>query len=179
MERMAVILALGSLVVMVSSSAWADRGDDDPKISVAEMSADAEARLEGMRNMRDSAEAAVRKARSDKDWARMECINEALIALKGVLKLAEDYKYDLQSYSAQGDDKAVSREHHRIVLAGKKLATLDGQWKACGSPTEEGIVEGEPVIQKKLSPDLPNQDPLSGLETDDTFVSRPSVNSPY
>jgi len=109
----------------------------------------------------------------------MDCINEAPIALKGVQKLAEDYHYDLKASCKQGDAKGVQASYTKIKLAMKKIEDLDSRLRGCGGPADEGVVEGKPVVEKYLDPDLPSQDPLQGLETDEIFIERPPVASPY
>jgi len=159
--------------------AVASAGTNEDKFTPQQMRAEGESMVAGMRAMRDNAEAALRKARADKDLARLDCINEALIALKGVLKLAEDYLYDLQAELKQGNKKAVQSSFVKIKIAKKKTADLDARIRSCGGPTEEGIVEGKPIIERTVDSDLPTQDPLEGLETEAVFVEKPSATSPY
>lgn len=170
------------LVIIAVSFAVAGSGpaaQAEEKLTVQQMAGQAEQMVNGMRGLRDSAEAGLRKARSDKDLARLDCINEALIALKGVLKLAEDYLYDLQAELKQGNQKSVQSNFVKIKIAKKKIADLDARVRSCGGPSEEGVVEGKPIIEKTVDSDLPTQDPLEGLETEAVFVEKPSATSPY
>ncbi len=168
-----------SMVLVLSLPTAVRAGAVEDELSQQEMKAFAEKAVEEMRLRRDQAESALRAARADQHMARLDCVNEALIALKGVLKLAEDYLYDLQAEYKQGNAKAVGDSFTKIKLAKKKIDDLDARVRSCGGPSEEGVVEGEPVIERQLDADLPSQDPLEGLESDAIFVERPGTASPY
>lgn len=171
------LAGLVAVVLLAPCGAWASSGED--KLSMGEMKKQAEQMVAGMREMRENGEASLRKARADKDATRMDCVNEALIALKGVLKLAEDYVYDLQAEYKLGNTRGVEAAFAKVKVAAKKLEDLDARLRSCGGPSEEGVVEGKPVVERITDPDLPDEDPLAGLETDEIFVERPPVASPY
>lgn len=136
--------------------------------------------LAGMRAMRDSGEATLREARSNKDVGQLDSVNEALIALKGVLKLAEDYFYDLKAAFKDADAKAVASSYVKIAMAAKKIADLDARIRSSGGPGTQGAEDdGTPIIDRTTDSDLPSQDPLQGLETEAVFVEKPQAVSPY
>lgn len=146
-------------------------------MSVKEMSTQADKLIAEMRAMKDSAEARLRRARQDKDIERMDNINEALIALKGVLNLAEGYYYDLKS---KGDDvKGARTEFIKLRIAYNKMQELDAQIRAAGGPSDQGVVEGRPVIQWTKDTDLPDMDPVEELEFWEVYLERPEIASPY
>ena len=129
------------------------------------------------RTAKDRAEAALRTARGDKDIERMDCINEGLIALKGVLNLAEGYNYDLKAQKA--NRKASRTEFIKLNIAYQKFQELDAQIRSCGGPAEQGIVEGRPVIQWANDQDLPDAQSVDQVDFWQVYLERPSVASPY
>lgn len=161
------------------SPAVASAAGLEDKLSMEQMKKTAEEMIANMRGMRENGESSLRQARADKDVGRMDCVNEALIALKGVLKLGEDYLYDLQAEYKLGNAKGVEAAFQKVKLAAKKIDDLDARLRSCGGPAEEGVVEGKPVIERVTDSDLPNVDPLAGLEGDELYVDQPPVASPY
>jgi hypothetical protein len=149
------------------------------KLTMEQMKENSEKMLASMRSMRENGEAALRKARSDGDWARLDCVNSALIALKGVLKLSEDDLYELQAEFKLGNAKGVQVAYTKLGIAATKIEGLDARLRACGGPTQEGVVEGVPVVERTKDQDLPNVDPLQNLEADSLLGVRPQVPSPY
>ncbi len=172
--RVALLLIL--FVSNVGVAVAASRADELP---VDEVKGKAEKAIEDMRGQRDKAEAALRQARTDRAMGRLDCVNEALIALKGVLKLAEGYLYDLQAEAKEGNKKGANASYGKIKIAMKKVDDLDARLRSCGGPSDEGVVEGKPVIDRIVDADLPNQDPLEGLESEAVFVESPPNASPY
>jgi len=171
-------MVLPLLCLVFSDPVLALPPNPDTAMSAEQMLKDAEKSIGEMRGMRDNAETALRKARADKDAARLDCVNEALIALKGVLKLGEDYVYDLQAEHRAGNAAGVKAAYGKLAIARKKMEDLDARVRSCGGPAEEGVVEGKPVIERVLDPDLPNEDPLEALETESEFIEKPPVTSP-
>lgn len=167
------------LVLLVSNVGFAAAAIGADELPLAEVKAKAEKAIEDMRNRRDQAEAALRQARTDRAMGRLDCVNEALIALKGVLKLAEGYLYDLQAEAKESNGKAANASYAKIKIAMKKVDDLDARLRSCGGPSDEGVVEGKPVIERIVDADLPSQDPLEGLESDAVFVESPPNASPY
>ena len=169
------------LVLLLLFSVWFPMAVAEAKdeLTMQQMKVRGEKLVAQMREMRDVGESGLRKARGDKDLSRMDCINEALIALKGVLKLGEDYLYDMKAEYDRGNRKGVQSSYVKITIAMKKIESLDARLRSCGGPHEEGVVEGKPIIERTMDSDLPNQDPLEGLESDPMFVERPPVASPY
>ncbi len=188
------VLASGALLVLLLSATQAmgqEKKVDDynaeaylspiraevKNMTAKEMITKADVLIAEMRAMKDSAEARLRRARQDKDIERMDNINEALIALKGVLNLAEGYYYDLKSKA--NDVKAARTEFIKLKIAYSKMQELDAQIRAAGGPADQGVVEGRPVISWTKDADLPDMDPVEELEFWEVYLERPEIASPY
>jgi len=167
------------VVLLVANIGVAAAAPGAGELPLDEVKSKAEKAIEDMRNRRDKAEAALRQARTDRAMGRLDCVNEALIALKGVLKLAEGYLYDLQAEAKERNKKAANASYAKIKIAMKKVDDLDARLRSCGGPSDEGVVEGKPVIERIVDADLPSQDPLEGLESEAVFVESPPNASPY
>jgi hypothetical protein len=149
------------------------------KMSLGEMSKKADLLIGEMRGIKDTSEARLREARAEKDMERMDCINEALMALKGVLNLAETYYYDFQARVKGSDSKGGRTEYTKVKIVSAKIMDLDAQIRSCGGPSDQGVTEGEPVIAWSNDLDLPTGDPVEDREFGEVFLARPSVASPY
>lgn len=172
---------IAMLVVALVPVATAGPGEDK-LLSISDAQERAAAAIEDMRTSRDKAEASLRQARSNGQMGRLDCVNEALIALKGVLKLAEGYLYDLQQDAKQSNKKAVKAVNDswgKIKLTIKKVEDLDARLASCGGPQDEGVVEGKPIVERFADSDLPSQDPLEGLEYDPMVPERLQEVSPH
>ncbi len=149
------------------------------ELSLSKVQEEAAKAIEDMRGRRDKAEAALRQARTDRAMGRLDCVNEALIALKGVLKLGEGYLYDLQAEAKEGNTKAANSSYAKIKIAMKKVDDLDARLRSCGGPSDEGVVEGKPIVERFTDADLPSKDPLEGLESESEFVESQPLVSPF
>lgn len=178
MKAMRLILGGLMLVGGLGFSGQSALAADD-EMSVSEMKSKAQSIIAELRGLRDKGESSLRQAKADKNMDRMDCVNEALIALKGVLKLGEDYGYDLEAAVTEGDGAAVKANFKKLSIAKKKVEDLDARVRSCGGPDDEGVVEGKPNIERLFDTDLPDQDPIQGLESDSMFVSKPNSISPY
>lgn len=159
---------------------YAVQGGSPPRVeemTALEMVKEAEQMIGELRGKRDEAETSLRRARSEGNMAQLDCINEALIALKGVLKLAEDYAYDLEAAHKQRNVSRMRELLKKLRIAKKKIEDLDARVRSCGGPST--VTEGKPVIERVLDPDLPTDDPLTALETESQFIEKPAVTSPF
>ncbi len=132
-----------------------------------------------MRAAREQAEDALRKARAANNVASMDCVNEALIAMKGIQRLGDDYVFAMEANAKQGNSKAVREGLGKIRIAGRKSEELSARAQGCGGPAGAGIVEGRPAVERVEDPDLPEGDPVDALDSEAIFVERPMTVSPY
>ncbi|MBM4372596.1 MAG: hypothetical protein FJ098_13125 [Deltaproteobacteria bacterium] len=147
------------------------------KMTYQEMVKEGAEIIADIRAMKDAAEERLRKAREDKAIETMDSINDALIALKGVLRLAEGYYYDLKSKAS--DLGAARTEFIKLRIAHNKAMELDAQIRAAGGPGDQGVVEGRPVIQWKKDKDLPFDSVVDELSFWEVYLERPQIPSPF
>lgn len=177
--RVLLLAAVASMVMFAGAGKVYAQVNDEKKMSMGEMAKEANKMLSEMRTLKDQAEARLRKARSDKDIERMDAINEALIALKGVLNLAEGYFYDLDDRIKNGDAKGAAAEFRKIKISYSKMQELDSQIRSAGGPSDQGVVEGKPVVEWSKDADLPTEDPAEDLQFNEVYLDRPESASPF
>jgi len=154
-SRLAVwAVSLGMTLALATGAAAED------KLSVADMVKASEKAMTEVQGTRAHAEAALRQARADQDMKQLDCVTEALIAMKGVMKLFEGYYYDLATESKAGNQKGAEDAYGKLTTAKKKLDELDNRVRGCGGPSRTGVVEGKPLVERSVEPGGPNQDPV-------------------
>ena len=146
---------------------------DEENLSVGEMTKRSGTQVREMDAVIQSAFDSLEDARSEEDIQRVSCINDALTAMKGLLKLAEENMLSLRESAARGDDSAVQFEYIKIGIASDKFVELDAQVRSCGGAAMEGSIDGRPVIDQIFSEELPEADPVDQFQQTGVFIERP------
>ena len=120
----------------------------------------------------------LKQARSGQDIGRLNCVNEALSAIKGLMRLSEQNYMMLQEASAKKDAKTAEHEFVKLTIAYNKIKELDGRVQSCGRPSASGEIDGRPTIDRIKDADLPEEDPLDSLQNYRADLDRPPSASP-
>lgn len=137
---------------------------DDAKLKVGQgvqvppekMVGEAKKSLEEMRAALSRAMDVLAKARESKDVIRLNCVNEKLTPMKGILKIAEDAMIGLQENIATGNVEAASYEFSKIRISHEKVSTLLVQAINCIGA--EATYTGETDIEMDVDPDVTGAD---------------------
>jgi hypothetical protein len=119
------------------------------------------------------------EARKSQNISRVNCVNEALTTMKGLMRLAEGNYLGMQECGSRKDAACAEHEYVKISIAFNKAEELDGQLKGCGGPAVDGAIDGKPYIEKKLDSDLPDIDPTQGLTDIAPMLETPPSASPF
>lgn len=169
--RIAVVFAL--LFGAFTAEAQIREVSSFANMSAAQMVTDAEAKIGEMNEMLKSSFQQLEESRNGQDVAQTTCIADALTPMKGLMKLAERNKIALQDAASRNDRDGAEHEAIKIGIAHNKFIELDAQVRSCGGPDSEGTVDGRPVIEKVLDPDLPQDDPTADLKDVEVLLDRP------
>ncbi len=111
-------------------------------------------------------------ARTAQNINRINCVNDALTTMNGLLRLATSNLAALRQCVAQADAGCAEHEFIKISIAFNKTEELQGQLLGCGGVAQDGVIDGRPYIEKNIStdadPDLPRvrqADPFDALGT--------------
>jgi len=115
------------------------------------------------------------EARDEKDIVKLNCVNEKLTNVKGLLKISEDGDVKMQEALARRNPEEAAHEFEKIAIARSKCEQLFAESEACvgelavysGDTTVEMVVEGQPP--EDLSEQVPTVD----------IITRPPAASPY
>ncbi len=152
---------------------------EPPKMSTNEQAKKAESQLGGMKAMLQASFDALQRARAEQDINKLNCVNESLSAIKGLMRLSEQNYVALQEAIAKKDDKGVEHEYVKISIAYNKIAELEGRVKSCGGPATTGDVDGKPTIDRIVDADIPTEDPGENVIEVPIDNVRPPSASPF
>lgn len=116
------------------------------------------------------------EAREERDVVKLNCVNEKLTAVKGLLRISETSDVALREALARRDPDAAAHEFEKIAIAARKVEQLRAESEACvgelavysGDTQVEVVVNGEPPAPA---------DPAATPPTIDVVV-RPPAASP-
>ncbi|MBI5498279.1 MAG: FecR domain-containing protein [Deltaproteobacteria bacterium] len=134
--------------------------DDISKLTPQEMGRKAEAALTEMRNSLRTAVELVGQARKQKDIVRLNCLNERVTQMKGVLKVAEDANVALQEASGGGDLDSVRSQYTKIAKAQERVGQLRVQAQNCVGV--ESYYGGDTEVVTEINPEIAGGDTFFG-----------------
>ena len=71
------------------------------------------------------------KARGEKDIVKLNCINEKLASIKGLLKISEQADVALQESAARRDKETADHEYTKVSIAHQKVESLSMEAEGC------------------------------------------------
>ena len=165
MRREFVAIAIGVSCLLIAAAVGA-KGNAKPTStnSIAGQIDQAKVMIEKMHKMVKSGFAELQEARTASNVGRVNCVNDALTAMKGLLRLAEGNFLSMQEAASRKATKDVEHEFIKVTIAYNKTDELNGQLKGCGGPSTDGAIDGRPYIEKNIETDTPNVDPTEGLK---------------
>lgn len=177
---LALMLVAAGAAAAVAVAATAAKRAAAPRMTTPAMLEKARERLDATEKALAESFQQLEAARKAADIQRLDCVNEALTAVKGLVRLAQQNYTAMQELAAQGDTGRVEHEFVKLSLAADKVATLSVELKACGAPSISSEVEGEPERTLLSDDDLPlsEGDPLSWFSDTDVILREPAVSSP-
>jgi hypothetical protein len=114
------------------------------------------------------------EAREKRDVIKLNCVNEKLTAVKGLLKVSEQADVTMQEAVARRDDEASSHEFRKIAIARGKIEQLLAESEACVG--ELSVYSGDTQVEV-VEPASQEPPPASG--GGGTVVIPPTVASPF
>jgi hypothetical protein len=129
-----------------------------------------------MRNVLKEVLGKLEEARNTKDVVKLNCVNEKLVQIKGLLRISEQSDVSLQEAVAKKESSQAEHEFTKVMIARQKLDQLRAEAEECigqlAFRTDENL-----TVEVEVPDDLPSMDPTRPLAPADV-VSRPPVVSP-
>ncbi|HIA03315.1 MAG TPA: hypothetical protein EYN06_07495 [Myxococcales bacterium] len=170
---------LAIIFMFGASNTMAQRTQPAIKLSSKQQLKKATEDMNGMKAVLNNAFNMLKDARKKQDIQELNCINEALSAIKGLMRLSEQNFVMLQEAVARNDRRTAEHEFVKISIAHNKINDLDGRVRSCGGPSSGGTIDGRPRIELLKDSDLPEEDPAEGLQIIHVNVERPPSASPF
>jgi hypothetical protein len=118
----------------------------------------------------------IEEARSEKDVVKLNCVNEKLTQIKGLLKVAEQADIALHESIANRDDGADA-ELSKIGITRTKVETLRGDADRCLGQLAY-IVDEKTTVEVQQPANLPEHGVTDRDVTRPAFVAPPVVRPP-
>lgn len=114
-------------------------------------------------------------ARGEKDIVKLNCVNEKLTQIKGLLKVAEQADIGLQEAVARKDDGAES-DSAKIGIARTKVDHLRAESEECVGQLAY-VVDERTQVEVEVPKDLPQGDPTNWSPPPPVMVRPPPAST--
>jgi hypothetical protein len=135
-------------------------GEETAALPLPVMLKNHEDALTEMREGLKAALAVLKEARGKKDIVLLNCVNERISLIKGVLKVAEAAGQNLQEHAATGNADGARVSYTQVMLARERIKTLKVQAQNCVGA--ESYYGGETEVVTDINPEIAGGDPFFG-----------------
>lgn len=124
---------------------------DPSKVSVDDKREKVESKLVDQRSTLGRVVQILAEARSTKDIVQLNCVNEKLIQVKGLLKISEKASLEMYEAIASGADDLINHEYTKVVVAHQKSQVLRAEAEQCVG--ESSIYSGDTDVDVEIDSD--------------------------
>jgi hypothetical protein len=135
-------------------------GEQKESVPVAKFKEKGEGYLVEMRGNLTKGLEILREAREAKDALRLQCVNEKITAMKGVLRISEDAYISLQEALATKATERARYEFNKVRTSKNKMAELVSAAQNCVGA--EAVYTGDSQVEVEIDPSIAQQDPYFG-----------------
>lgn len=176
----AVLLATGltGALAAQSGSFQDDSGDarrEADKLSSRQMVDRSEDHIDEMRDMLKDVLGILQEARSEKDVVKLNCVNESLTQVKGLLRVSEQSSISLQEAVVKKEDSGARHEYTKIIIARSRIQQLRAQAEECIGQLAF-VIDEDTVVVVDIPEDLP--DDAMDIDPVPPVMVRPAPISP-
>lgn len=128
--------------------------------------------------MRQALKAVISKleeARASKDVVKLNCVNERLTNIKGLLRISEQADIGLQEAVAKKEAQSADHEYTKVTIARQKIEQLKAEAEQCVGML--AFETGPTEVTVEVPADLPQTDPTQSPPPG-PVVTRPPPASP-
>jgi len=117
------------------------------------------------------------EAREEKDVIKVNCVNEKLTSIKGLIRIAEQAEMNLQEAVSKAEKDSALHEFHKILISHQKIKVLRAEAEQCIG--ELAFAVGKTSVEVEVDKDqVPEQDPTD-IKLPETEIIRPPAASPF
>jgi hypothetical protein len=117
------------------------------------------------------------EARNEKDVVKLNCVNEKLTQVKGLLRVSEQADISLQESVAKNEKDTADHEFQKISIAKTKVEQLRAEAEECIGQLAY-VVDEKTTVEVETPKDLPDRD-VTDREGPPPVVTRPPPASAF
>jgi hypothetical protein len=117
------------------------------------------------------------EARGEKDVIKVNCVNEKLTNIKGLIRISEQADMTLQEALAKGEKDTAAHEFHKISISHQKIKILRTEAEQCVG--ELAFAVDKTTVEVEVDKDAVPEDDPTRVELPETDIIRPPAASPY
>lgn len=150
-----------------------------PKLTIEEKVNKGDEYMTTMNDILQQSVATLEQARSANDVERIAKVREAVVAMRGLLRLSQQNLDSLRSAAAARDERKANSEFVKLTMAYNKFLELDAEIRSAGGPGNLSSAgpEGQPTVQGQVDSDVPQLNPDSGVQNFGVLLDRPPSTS--
>ena len=161
--------ALLAVLLLLGTGLARAQAPSKPATSTLERAADvpdrekisrSSASVSRMRSVLSEVLGRLEEARATKDVVKLNCVNEKLTQVKGLLRISEQSDVALQEAVAKKDTTAAEHEYSKVSIAKGKVEQLRGEAEQCigqlAFRTDENL-----TVEVEVPSGLPSEDPTN------------------
>jgi hypothetical protein len=173
--RLPLSMVAGALMMLLSGGAVAEGPEAKDAISDSDKLQRSSEFLTQMRAGLKAVLGKLEEARSSKDVVKLNCVNEKLTNIKGLLRISEQADISLQEAVAKKESESAEHEYTKVLIARQKIDQLKAEAEQCVGML--AFETGPTEVTVEIPSDLPQADP-SQTTPPSPVVSRPPPASP-
>ncbi|WPB74576.1 hypothetical protein KYC5002_36880 [Archangium violaceum] len=151
----------------------AEKASDVPDTQKLERSSKA---IGSMREVLRDVLAKLEEARRAKDVVKLNCVNEKLTQIKGLLRISEQADVSLQEAASTRDPTSSAHEYTKVMIAQQKVAQLRTEVEKCIGQLAFQADENMAVEVEEPS-NLPGGDPTQPAPVEGIVVRPPPASA--
>lgn len=186
MRKLTFVFVSGALVVFAAGVAHTAEGDAPPppleftklsSLSGPEQLSQAGVFIEKIKEALTRVSTLAEEARKEKDVIRLNCVNEKLLGIRGMLSISESSMAALKDAVSRDDKEERTHEFSKVQIAHTKVAELKAEAETCAG--EVTVYFGDTVLDTVIDPSVPEDDPTDFTPPDiGDIVARPTETTP-
>ena len=116
------------------------------------------------------------EARSGKDVVKLNCVNEKLTNIKGLLRISEQADISLQEAVARREEQTAQHEFAKVTIARQKVEQLKAEAEQCVGML--AFETGPTEVTVEVPTDLPQADPTLAPPPSPVASRAPAASPP-
>lgn len=153
-----------------------DQFDEIDRMGAGQLSEKADSFVSEMRQVLNHVLGMLEDARTEKDVVKLNCVNEKLTHVRGLVRVSEEGQVSMQEAIARQDMDEARHEFTKIVVARDRVSQLRAEAEECVGQLAF-VVDEELEVEVEVPPDLP--DVVTDLLPVPPVVIRPPMASPF